>query len=157
LIEEDTDEHAVEDGLLSEAMEDGKVTKALATARWREVKRGGADLDEIGALRRLINLYSDETAAKKAAKDAKADLDLATLKQYGHLTVADVKQLVLDDKWQAALMSRISSELQALTLALVGRIKELGERYDATLADLESSVDRLSTSVGEHLADMGLK
>jgi type I restriction enzyme M protein len=39
----------------------------------------------------------------------------------------------------------------------VSRIKELGERYHAILADLEAEVDQLSAKVSEHLADMGIK
>ena len=53
-----------------------------------------------------IKLYDAEAAAKKAVKDAQAALDLATLKKYGDLTEADVKTLVLDDKWQATIVAR---------------------------------------------------
>ena len=49
-VEEYIEEHAVEDGLLAEAMDDDKITKALAAARLKEAKREGSDPDEIKAL-----------------------------------------------------------------------------------------------------------
>jgi type I restriction enzyme M protein len=77
--------------------------------------------------------------------------------KYGDLTEADVKELVLDDKWQATIISCVASEVEALTLALVSRIHELGERYADTLQDLDSQVNRLEAKVADHLADLGVK
>lgn len=156
-VEEYTEEHAVEDGPLAEAMDDGKITKALATARLKDTKRGASDPDEIKALQHLIKLYTDEVAAKQAAKDAQSALNLATLEKYGELTQRDIKQLVLDDKWHATIARRVTSEVNSLTLALLGRIQELGKRYADTVADLEAGLSQLDGQVAAHLADMGVK
>ncbi len=156
-VEEYTEEHAVEDGLLAEAMDDGKITKALATARLKDAKREASDPDEIKALQHLIKLYSDEAAAKQAAKEAQAALNLATLEKYGELTQRGIKQLVLDDKWHATIARRVASEVNSLTLALVDRIQELGDRYADTLADLNSELLQLDSRVAAHLADMDVK
>jgi len=156
-VEEYIEEHAVEDGLLAAAMEDDKISKALATARLKEAKREGSDPDEIKALQHLIDLYSEEAAAKKAAKEAQAALDLTTLKKYGDLTESDVKALVLDDKWQSTIATLVLGELDSLTLALVDRIQQLGERYDETLKHLDSELAELDARVEEHLRHMGLE
>jgi type I restriction enzyme M protein len=156
-LEEFTEEHAVEDGLLAGAMEDAKISKALAMARLKEAKREGSDPDEIKALQHLVDLYNDEAAAKKAAKDSQAALDLATLKKYGDLAVADVKALVLNDKWHATIAGRIASEVDSLTLWLVARIQELGERYADTVAALDGQMDELAAKVARHLTDMGVE
>ena len=153
-VDEFTDEHAVEEGLLSEAMDDGKVTKAVALSRLRDAKREGSDPDEVKALEQLLDLYAQETQAKKAAKDARTALDLAVLKKYGELSQAEIRQRVLEDKWLASIASRVSNEVNALTLALVGRIQELGERYEQTLSDLEAQLAQLASAVTTHLADM---
>ncbi len=50
-VEEYIEEHAVDEGLLWEAVEDGKVTKALVAARLKEAKREQADAEEVAALR----------------------------------------------------------------------------------------------------------
>ncbi len=46
-VEEYIEEHAMEDGLLAEAMEDDKISKALAAARLRVAKRAGSDPAEV--------------------------------------------------------------------------------------------------------------
>ena len=156
-IEEYTEEHAVEDGLLAEAVDDGKITKLLATARLRDARRERSDPEEISALRHLITLYTGEADAKRAAKDAQAALDLMTLKKYGDLTEPEIKQLVLDDKWHTTVRTRVAGEADALTLALVGRISELGMRYGETLGDLDDEIAKLASRVASHLSDMGVK
>jgi type I restriction enzyme M protein len=156
-IEEYTEEHAVEDGLLAEAMDDGKVTKALASERLRDARREGSDPDEVKALQHIIKLYEAESVAKKAAKDVQAALDLATLRKYGEIDEAEIKQLVLDAKWRDSVSSRVAGELVDLTLSLVGRIEELGERYGETLENLEAEAAKLKSRVVAYLADMGVK
>jgi type I restriction enzyme M protein len=156
-VEEYTEEHAVEDGLLWEATDDkGKVTQKSAAARYREAQAEGDD-EVLDATRTVIELLKREAAAKKAAKNAQAALDLATLKKYGDLTELDVKALVLDDKWQSTIAARVLGELDSLTLALVGRIQQLGERYDETLKHLDVELIELDARVKEHLRQMGLE
>ena len=157
IFEEYIDDHAIEEGLLAAAMDDGKLTKALASSRLRETKRERAEQDEIKALEHVIELYGAEAAARKAAKDAQAALDLATLKKYGGLTIPEVKQLVLDEKWHATVASRIEGEVNSLTLDLVGRVQQLGERYVETVGALDAELEKLEAKVASHLADMGVK
>jgi type I restriction enzyme M protein len=156
-VEEYTEEHAVEEGLLWEAVEDGKVTKALAAARLKEAKSEGVYADEIVALERAIALFNAESEAKKAAKDAQAALDIATLKKYGDLSEADVKAIVLDDKWKAIVSARVQGVLASLVLDLVARIQELGERYGKTVSSLEAELNALDHRVQEHLRAMGME
>ena len=156
-VEEFTEEHAVEDGLLAEAMDDGKVSKALASARLKAVKRESADADEMKTLQHLINLYSAEADARKAVKEAQAALDLATIEQYRELTQPEIKQLVLDSKWHATVAAQIEHEVNALTLDLVDRIQELGQRYAETFDDLQELLARLEDRCAGHLVKMGVK
>jgi type I restriction enzyme M protein len=156
-VEEYVEENATEDGPLAEAMEDYKVSKALAAARFKEAMREGSDSEEVEALQHLLQLYDTEAAAKKAAREAQAALDLATLEQYGNLTENEVKTLVLDDKWRATVVSRIAREVNALTLDLVARIQELGARYDQTVGALDDKLRELDAKVATHLDAMGFE
>ncbi|SHE79246.1 type I restriction enzyme M protein [Ferrithrix thermotolerans DSM 19514] len=137
-------------------MDDGKVTKALAAARLKDAKREGSDPDEVKALEYLLDLYAKEVNAKKKAKDARGALDLAALKQYDDLTEAEIKRLVIEDKWLMTIQLRIGNEVNALTLVLVERIQELGERYAETVRDLEGKVAELSVRVTQYLTEMGV-
>jgi len=156
-IDEYTGEHAVDDGLLADAMDDGKVTKGLAAARLRLAAREESDPDEVAALKHIIKLFDEESAAKKAAKGTQAKLGLATLRKYGELSEFEIRTLVLDDKWGSAIAAQIESELNTLTLALVERIEQLGERYDETLGDLKRELAEFDSKVAQHLCDMGVE
>ncbi|MFB7377430.1 type I restriction-modification system subunit M [Kitasatospora purpeofusca] len=155
-VEEYVEEHAVEDGLLAEAMDEGKISKSLAATRLKVARHEGVDAEEIMALQHLVKLYNDEAVARNAAKEAQAALDLATLKKYGDLTEPEIKLLVLDDKWRAVITSRVASETDSLTLALVHRIKELGERYVETVGVLDFGLAKLQAKMASHLAAMGV-
>lgn len=156
-VEDYTDEHAVEDGLLAGAMEDDKVSRALAVARLKEARREGSDPDEVMALEHLIGLYNAETIAKKGLKEVEGALDLVKLEQYSRLTEADVKALVLKEKWLAKITNQVAGELRALALALVDRIQQVGERYAETVYELDTELAQLEARVATHLADMGIK
>ncbi len=156
-VEEYVEEHAAEDGPLAEAMEDGKISKPLASTRLKVARHEGADPEEIKALQHLIKLYNEQAVAKKAAKEAQTTLDLAALKKYGDLTEPEIKQLVLDDKWQATVANRVAQVVDSLTLALVGRIQQLGERYADTVGGIEAKITELEGCLAKHLAAMGVE
>ena len=156
-VAEYTEEHAVEDGLLWEAVDDkGKVTQKSAKARRRDADADGDD-EAIEAVSTMLELLKREATAKKAAKDAQTALHMQVLRKYVDLTEADVKALVLEDKWRAAIAKRVADQLNALTAALVGRIQQLGERYVNTLGHLERELEDLGSRVAAHLADMGVR
>lgn len=155
-VEEYIEEHAVEDGLLADAMDDDKISKALVAARLKAIRKSG-DPDEIKALQHATKLYNAEAVAKKAVRDTQTELDLATLKKYVDLTEDDVKTLVLEDKWRKVIVRRVAGEVEALTLDLVARIQQLGERYAATVSDLDKELGRLEAKVAAHLAEMGVQ
>ncbi|WP_333473438.1 class I SAM-dependent DNA methyltransferase [Terrimesophilobacter mesophilus] len=157
VIEELVEENSGEEGLFADAMDDGKITKALARVRLRDAKREDPRSDEVTALSKLIALYDVETAAKKSVKDAGTTLDQATLAQYGKLSIADIQQLVIEDKWRATVEQRIYAEVAGLTLRLITRITELGDRYDKTLSALSTEVEVQSAKVASSLAAMGVE
>jgi type I restriction enzyme M protein len=155
-VEEYEEEHAVEDGLLAGAMDDDKISKTTVAARLRVAKLEASDQGEIKALQQVTKRYDAEAAAKKAVKEAQATLDLATLKKYDELTEAEVKTLVLDDKWQTTIVGRMSTETEALTLSLVARIAQLGERYVQPVASLDDELAALTVKLSNHLEAMGV-
>jgi type I restriction enzyme M protein len=156
-IEEYTEEHAGEEGLLFDATDDdSKVTSTTANDRLKVAKAEGADREEIAALIHVTGLFKAKAAANKAAKEFKSQIDQLALKQYGKLTTEDVQGLVIDDKWGGRLESGVAAELTALTQKLVERLDALGERYDKTIAELDAEVKVMNTRVVANLAAMGL-
>ena len=150
------DEHAVEDGLLWEVVEDDKVTKASAKARLKAIDAPSSDGDEVAAIKHVLSLIEADSGAKKAVKEAREALDVKILKRYD-LDKPEVRSLVVDSKWKATLARCIGSEVEAITFSLVARIEELGKRYAQSLPDLQSELSELNSRVIGHLVAMGVE
>ncbi|WP_306896645.1 type I restriction-modification system subunit M [Agromyces albus] len=155
-VEAFVEENSGEEGPLADAMDDEKISKVLAAARLKVVEREEPHGHEVKALAELIALYDAEAAARKTAKDAQAKLDEATLEQYVRLGTADVRSLVIDDKWGGRVEASARDELTALIEKLVERLKDLGERYEKTVGYLDTEVEVLGAKVAAHLAAMGV-
>jgi type I restriction enzyme M protein len=89
-------------------------------------------------------------------KTAEQEIDALTLKQFGLLTEPEVRTLVVDDKWLATISAAMQSEIDSISQRLTGRIKELAERYENTLGQLDKSNTELEEKVASHLEKMGL-
>ena len=74
---------------------------------------------------------------------------------YPKLTEAELKTLVVEDKWMARISAAVQSERDRVSQTLTGRIRELAERYATPLPELTNDVERLATRVDEHLKKMG--
>jgi type I restriction enzyme M protein len=105
--------------------------------------------------REWIKLNAEESELKKRLKDAEADLDAKAYAQYPKLTEAEIKTLVVEDKWLATLESAITAETQNIASRLTQRVKELSERYETPMPQLTKRVDELEEKVNQHLEKMG--
>jgi type I restriction enzyme M protein len=157
-IEEMDEEHGGEDGLLADAKTDkGKLTKVSVKARLAEIKADRDAADENKMLVKYFALIEKEGAAGKQLKDAQKALDAKVAAKYFKLTADEIKPLVVDDKWMAWLAADVQSELDRVSQALTGRIRQLAERYAAPLPQLTSEVATLATRVDGHLNRMGFQ
>jgi type I restriction enzyme M protein len=84
-------------------------------------------------LAKWLELSAQEADVKKQLKDAEAALDAQAYARYPKLTEAEIKTLVVDDKWLAALDTAIHGEMDRISQALTQRVKELAERYETPL------------------------
>jgi type I restriction enzyme M protein len=152
------EEHSGEEGLLAEAQTDkGSVTKGSVTARLKEIKADPDAEEERAMLEECQKLYDQEAAMKKAVKQATEALDKAVFGQSPKLSEAEVKTLVVEDKWHATLKGAIAAEIERVTQQLANRVKDLEERYAEPLPELVQAVEGLSSRVAEHLQKMGLE
>nr|WP_282557578.1 type I restriction-modification system subunit M [Providencia burhodogranariea] len=148
------EENSGDEGLLNDALNDkDKVTKATVTARLKVA----TDPDEKSALKQAKKLFDNEADAKKVLKESQDALDLAVFKQYPKLSIDEIKNLIVDDKWLATLQGNIEAEIERVTQQLANRVKELEERYSEPLPDISESVESLSEKVAGHLKSMGLE
>ncbi len=156
-VEEQASAGDGEEGLLADATNDkGKVTKGGVKDRLKAIKDEPDSKEERDALTCCLKLIDAESAASKAVKDAQAALDAKVLARYAKLTEAEIKTLVVEDKWLASIRAAIEGEVERLTQRLAGRVKELEERYANPLPALELEVEAFGAKVEGHLKKMGL-
>ncbi len=150
------EEHGGEGGLLEEAKnEKGKITKASIKARLKDIFAEPDTEDERTLLNTYLDLLEQETEAKRKVKNAQKVLEAKVTAKYKALSVEEVKMLVVEDKWLATLVSDVQNELNRISQALTGRIKELAERYAMPLPKLTEDVEVLTSKVNAHLERMG--
>ena len=151
-IAELEEEQGGEDGAFSEF---DKVNKANVTSRLKEINGDTEAKEEAAVLNEWLKLNSDESVLKKKLKDAEADLDAKAYAHYPKLTEAEIKTLVVDDKWLAALDAAIHGEMERVSQSLTQRVKELTERYEMPLPQMNERVIELEEKVNHHLERMG--
>ena len=146
------EEHSGDDAALSGF---DKVNKAAIQDRLRELKHERDAADEKAVLNQWLALSAEEARLKKAVKEAEVALDSLAYAQYPKLNENEVRALVVDDKWLSALDRAVHGEMDRVSQRLAQRVKELAERYEATLPQLTERVAELEAKVNAHLAKMG--
>ena len=146
------EEHGGEDGAFAEF---DKVNKVNVTSRLKEIKGDTDAEDEAGALNNWLKLNNQEAGLKKCLKEAEAALDGRAYALYPKLTELEIKTLVVDDKWLAALDAAIHGEMDRVSQQLTQRVKELAERYEIPLPRMLDRVTKMETRVNRHLKTMG--
>ena len=158
-IDEKTEEHGGDDGLLSESRNDkDKITRLSIMTRLREAEAGGADVAEPGEiplLREMLTLYGQLGTQEDRLKAAQDALNQRVLARYTTLTEAEVQALVVDDKWLATLAAAVQGEIDRVGQTLTGRLRQLAERYADPLPVLTARVAELDAKVAGHLRRMG--
>ena len=150
------EEHGGEDGLLESAKNDKeKLTKVSVAARLKEIKDDADAADERKVLGDYLVLIEKEAVVSAKIEDAQDALMAKVAAQYGKLTEAEIKTLVVDDKWLATLAATVQGELDRVSQTLTGRIRLLAERYATPLPQLTGEVATLAARVDEHLRKMG--
>ena len=146
------EEHGGEDGAFFEM---DKVNRANVTDRRKEVKDDKDAKEEVAVLNAWLKLCNREADLKRALKVAEAELDAKAYAKYPKLTETEVQALVVDDKWLCSINSAIRGEMDRISQALTGRVRELAERYETPMPQQVQKAADLERAVNCHLKKMG--
>jgi type I restriction enzyme M protein len=146
------EEQGGEDGAFAEL---DKVNRANVAARLKEVKGDKDAEDEAAILTDWLKLNDEEADLKKRLKEAEAAQDAQAYAKYPKLAEAEIKTLVVDDKWLSALDAAIHGEMDRVSQQLTQRVKELVERYETPLPQMVDHATKLEAKVNRHLETMG--
>ena len=152
-LESHLEEHGGEENVLNDVLDaKGKLSaKLLKTA----LEEDGIEEDERAILQTAQTLMTQGKAAKEAVKTLSEALNLAIFKQFGQLSEAEIKQLVVQDKWLTTLQSRIENRLENAIQQLISRLNTLEDRYHSPMAELAQEVEMWQSKVDAHLKRMG--
>ena len=157
-LDEMLEEHSGEDGLLAEVIEGEadkqKISAKAVKVRLKEIAKDPDYADERKVLTAYADVLEKQATTKTHLRAAQEALDAKIDAKYAALTEAEIKTLVVDDKWMAHLTSAVQGELDRVSQTLTGRIRELAERYATPLPQLEREVATLAARVDEHLKRM---
>jgi len=136
-----------------------KINAAGVKDRIKEIGKVSAKdqeaADELAILKRWLALAAEESALKKQLREAEAELDLKAYAHYPTLSQTEIQTLVVEDKWLAALDAAIHGEMDRVSQALTGRVRQLAERYENPLPQMVDRVAELEARVSRHLERMG--
>jgi type I restriction enzyme M protein len=152
-IESYVEEHSGEEGLIDDAVNDNC---AVSQKSLKDTKSASQDADEIAAFDHAIGLLKKQSAAKKAVKTAQEKLDQKVFVRVPKLSEAEIKALVIEDKWSATLHRAVENKIERGAQFLADRVRELEERYAEPLPALSDRVEGLSGKVEVHLRAMGV-
>ena len=146
------EEHSGEEGYFTSL---DKVNKGTVAKRLKDIKTDKEAKEEIDVLNLYLKLNEQLSEANKKIKGYTAELDKQLLVKYKSLTVGDIKLMVVEDKWMAAIEHSVKNEMQRISQRLTLRVKELAERYELALPNVLNEVKSLEAKVNAHLSKMG--
>jgi type I restriction enzyme M protein len=149
------EENSGEEGLMEDLKNDkDKITLSAVKDRLKKIKNNPEDKEEEELLERYLELSDKKSTTEKKIKELQKQLEQKVWDQYKLLSEEEIKEIVVNDKWILTLEVSIRTELNRVSQRLAERIKELAERYETTLTEIDHEVELLEEKVKAHLHKM---
>jgi type I restriction enzyme M protein len=146
-----------DDSLINDAYVEGKTSKKQLKDALADLgKRDDENAEAHDLLTEYLELLEREPSLKKSLNELKDEIEMKVISKYSNLSEEEIKTLIVDKKWFSTIGERIESELDKISHRLSNRIKELADRYEKPLVEIEKEVDDLTSKVEEHLKAMGM-
>jgi type I restriction enzyme M protein len=137
------------------------LVKAIKKSNFSKIKWKKGVIDnqdlfaELDVFHDYLGLMDEESHLSKEINETLRDMEGKVTKKYSVLSIDDIKNIVVDNKWMASIEKLVQTEIDRISQRLSGRIKELAERYENTLPELNTEINKLEKSVNTHLKEMG--
>lgn len=123
---------------------------------WMKGIKDDQDLfTELDVLHDYLFLMNEANQFSKEIKKAWNELEIMVIKKYPIRSIDEIKTVVVDKKWMSRMEQTVHMEIDRISQRLAERIKELAERYEFTLPQLNNDVADLEKKVNAHLEGMG--
>lgn len=161
-LDEYIEEHSnEEDYLVTECSFDdddkeGIDSKKVA-AKLKEFKKAKVENEDYLLLTEYVALADKVKKAEKTVKELSAQLDESAKAKYSELSLCEIKDLIVDNKWISYIYFGINDLYVSASHSLASRVIELGERYYLTLCEMTTITEDYEKKVKSHLERMGFK
>jgi type I restriction enzyme M protein len=135
--------------------EGGKITDVSLKKREKLLKTTHGNKEELDVIVRYIDIRQEISATKSVIKVCNTELKDTVQKCYDTLTPAEIKEIVINDKWYGTLSKRLDEQMQQVGQQLTSSVIALVERYENTLPELNRNIENLKHKVTTHLKAMG--
>jgi len=150
------EEYGGESGLFGELEKINKAEVAkLLKEKKAESPQNAETKREIEICNNYLNLLERDSQINAQLKILNKELENKTVAKYPKLTIEEIKTIVVLHKWMYSLETAISTEMDKVSQTLTGRIKELAQRYQTPLPEIEKQAEFLEEKVKNHLREMG--
>lgn len=146
------EEHSGDEGCFSNFE---KVNKGTVAKRIKEIKNDSNAAEELNVLSQYLQLIEQQAESNKKIKEFATELDKLVLVKYKTLSLSEIQQLVIEDKWLHKIEDSVQKEMQQIGQQLTVRVKELAERYEFSLPCVLDEVKSLEEKFNAHLSKMG--
>lgn len=153
-LEEIQEETEVENGIFSD-LEKVNLTSVKGLLKQRKSEK--APKEEIAVIENYIRLNEAISSFTKLIKIQKETIEKLAIERYPKLSENEIKDLVINKKWIKHLESCLYEEKERISQTLTQRIIELTERYNVTLPEMETALNKYESKVKSHLQKMGWK
>lgn len=158
-FEEFIENNSDENGYFTDYMgDDEKIDSKKITSRVKLLtKEKKTQNEEYKILNTYVDYESSIKSQKKHITELKKVLDDNCRNRYETFTDAEIKDLLVNRKWNKAIDDGIQNLYITVANHLTKRIMELYERYENTLSELTSKLAEEEKVVFGHLTQMGFK
>lgn len=111
---------------------------------------------DLAIIMKFLQLFKQESNQKAKIKNALANLEPKIIELYPKLSIDEIKTLVVNKKWLHTIENAIKTEIDHTSQRLTNRIKELAQRYQTPLPEIDQAVKDFEEKVNAHLKQMGI-
>jgi len=155
-LEELIEEQTGDDGILKDCLNDkDNVDMKEVNKKLKGFKPSEKNSEEYRVLSEYADMDKKIKEYTKIVKDLYIALDIEVKEKYKKLTIEEIKELLVNQKWYYSIFDGIKQLYVTTSHNMTNRIAELVERYEDTLPNLENEVSEIESKVKSHLERMG--
>ncbi len=146
------EENSTEEGIFTDF---DVINKKNINDRIAEIEDHKNFKEEINILKQWIENSKKIQKFKKELKEKYVALDKITLIKYSKLKQDEIKNILIYEKWMPILEKKILDMTKETTQYLIRRLRELIDRYEITLPELQKKTDSLEDKIKKNIKEMG--